>query len=41
MMGVGFISVLLHLKSTYYDPVYTAPKIEKSKRDLEGFYFIY
>ncbi len=36
MMGVGIISVLLYGKSTYYDPVYTAPKLEKSKKDLEG-----
>jgi hypothetical protein len=32
---MGFISSALYLKSTFYDPVYTAPKLIETKRKEE------
>lgn len=35
MSVIGLISCTLYLKSNYYDPVYTAPKLAEAKRKEE------
>lgn len=36
VLGFGAINSLLWWKGTYYDEWFTKPKLEKSKKDLEG-----
>lgn len=40
ILGIGGIPVIGWAKTTYYDPKFTAPKLAKSQKELEGSLYI-